>query len=776
MKKFIVILLIGCFSWLNALEITSDFVIVTGKDAIRPELKSAEILSDYLGRIFGRKMMVISEDKYDGKTSAIFVGKGGVGEFGPEEHFIKVEGGNLIISGGRPRGALYGVYEFLERFGGCRKLAIDAEFVPEKDRIEVPDGETFRAQPFFMARRMFTLNDASPACSAMKSWYRMNVSTCYPPGGKDDLYLYYSLKMDGGGHTFYSYSKAIPDDKMECFSLLKGKRVRPVSNNGPGQFCLSSPEARRLIKAEMNRRVELNRRQAENGKEPLNSWYDLSTNDNKVGACECAPCKELEKKYGGTYTGALFDFINDIAADFPGEIIQTYGAYRITEKLPANIRLRDNIMLNLASQCTVYIEKSNDLLSPFEHPNNAELMQKLNRWFALGKVFAVYDYGRMFNQIVPTPYVMVHTLGSKFRYYAQHGVRSYSCEIEPVDLSGHISPPSFFDLQNYLTGKLMYDPELDVENTRQEYMRLYYGSAAGEMEKYYQNLLKSQQENPVPVPSVPVARRDYLNYEFFVQGEEILSAAEQAAEGDAALLARIGQERIAADFAYLYFYDKFGVKTADFPVTRDQVIDRLENNVNHAVAKYLGELASYPQVQKREAERIALLRRPIPIPEQFKNNSIFQYSVLSSTDHRTMVDDPEALWGKAFQMKKSPNSDKLPDSAYHSKPLEVGIYGEDTKNYYLKKVFAPGEYFQDEKYHLYYIGRIGVPPSNRLLMYFHWQWNLKLSSILRDAVGSTEPNRELDVYLSIKLEGPAYIKNSKRENSVSVDKAIFVLN
>jgi len=42
-------------------------------------------------------------------------------EFGPEEFSLKTVGRNIVITGGRPRGVMYGVYTFLEKLG-CRWL------------------------------------------------------------------------------------------------------------------------------------------------------------------------------------------------------------------------------------------------------------------------------------------------------------------------------------------------------------------------------------------------------------------------------------------------------------------------------------------------------------------------------------------------------------------------------------------------------------------------------------------------------------------------------
>ena len=762
----------------SALEITPEFVIVTERNAIAPEKKSVEILNDYLGRIFGKKLRVIPEHQHDGTIPAVYVGntafaiRNGAAGLASEEHFIKTAGNSLILTGGRPRGVLFGVYEFLERFAGCRKLAVDAEFVPRRKSITVPEKEIYRAQPYFSARFLFSGITSCGECAAMKSWYRMNVSSCYPPGGKEDLYRYYSLRRDGGGHTFYSYARTIPSHETDCFSLIDGKRLR-----GPHlQLCLSNPKTRKYVKDELRRRIEWNQRNVKAGKEIRNSWYDISTSDSEHGNCTCGSCRALEAKYGNAYAGAVFDFINEIAAEFPKETIQTFGAYGCTAKIPENIRVRDNVMLNLAVQCTTFVNTQTDILSPFSHPANAAFIKWLDKWFELGTCYAVFDYGRIYSQAVPSPYTLIHTLSSKFRYYAGQGkVRSYCIEIEPNDLSLLVSPPAFYDLQVYLSAKLMYDPTLAVEPVRREYMKLYYRSAVSEMEQYYQFLVASQQKNSVPIPSVPLAKRDYLNFDFFSEAERILAEAEQAAEKDEELIARIGQERIGLDFAYLYLAELYKWNTEQFPTDREKIINRLEKNLMFATDKYLKKHRSYPQALQKARGAIARLRNTIPVPPMFQDKSILQYSVLDSNYSLTAANDANALFGKAFQVKTPPGSWKGSNADYHAKPMEAGVWCDDTKTFALRKKFSEKEYKQDEKYHFYYLGKMKVPAvPAKTVMYFHWRWDLRLSSIIKDVSASVDPNTEFDVYLSVKLEGPAYVNGSEKQNCISVDRVVFV--
>jgi len=121
------------------------FTIVTHAGASPSELHAARQLKEYLDRI-------TSLDFPFGETGAegpcIVVGGGALadklagplnlGELGDEGFIIKAAQGGIVIVGGRLRGALYGVYEFLERVG-CRFFSPLCENVPSICDLNAPE-------------------------------------------------------------------------------------------------------------------------------------------------------------------------------------------------------------------------------------------------------------------------------------------------------------------------------------------------------------------------------------------------------------------------------------------------------------------------------------------------------------------------------------------------------------------------------------------------------------------------------------------------------------
>ena len=82
-----------------------------------------------------RHIELMTGSRPDPKTFVITAGKGEGDGFS-----IRSTNGVVTISGESPRGALYGVYELLERFGGCGWYAPWRTVVPKRERFVVPDG------------------------------------------------------------------------------------------------------------------------------------------------------------------------------------------------------------------------------------------------------------------------------------------------------------------------------------------------------------------------------------------------------------------------------------------------------------------------------------------------------------------------------------------------------------------------------------------------------------------------------------------------------------
>ena len=117
----------------------SDWSIVVAESATEAEAYAAEEFRDFFAQATGYELPILSAATSD--TNNVFIGaseslkKSNVAhaldrEYGEEELRVIIAIDNIAIVGGRPRGVLYGVYQFLEQCMGMRFLDPDTTYVP----------------------------------------------------------------------------------------------------------------------------------------------------------------------------------------------------------------------------------------------------------------------------------------------------------------------------------------------------------------------------------------------------------------------------------------------------------------------------------------------------------------------------------------------------------------------------------------------------------------------------------------------------------------------
>ncbi|MBI3948361.1 MAG: DUF4838 domain-containing protein, partial [Armatimonadetes bacterium] len=111
-----------------------------------PMAFAASELARYLGRILGRPIAVGTAAP--GRPRILIEKVVDSAPMGDESYEIRAEGNTLRLRAGGDPGAVFGVYEFLRRYGGCRfsGLGPDGELVPTAQRVTA-DGLPLRMRP-----------------------------------------------------------------------------------------------------------------------------------------------------------------------------------------------------------------------------------------------------------------------------------------------------------------------------------------------------------------------------------------------------------------------------------------------------------------------------------------------------------------------------------------------------------------------------------------------------------------------------------------------------
>ena len=78
---------------------------------------------------------------------------------------------------------------------------------------------------------------------------------------------------------------------------------------------------------------------------------------------------------------------------------------------------------------------------------------------------------------------------------------------------------------------------------------------------------------------------------------------------------------------------------------------------------------------------------------------------------------------------------------------------------------------QDEAYHWYKLGPFGIAPGT--LLHVHPTWYLQAQGLDRP-LSLGLPEQDWYVFFAFKLEGPAYVEGSTKDNALSVGRIILV--
>jgi hypothetical protein len=572
-----------------ASEGKTDYIIVKPEKTSASEERAVKELAESLKRITGATFAVQAESGaqpakaiYVGAT--VFASAQGIdlAKFEPEEWLVRVVGDNLMITGGLPRGAEYGVYEFLETQAGMYVLSDEAEVVPSAATFAIP-ALNERGSPAFYYHCQYSPRHFKGDAAAKERdqrFLRWNRESSIDAFEKVDC------------HTFGKYIPAaeFAQTHPEYLGMgLDGKWMTDSRGHTRSffQLCATNPEVRNLVADRMLEEIRKDREEAEKAGSRPRIFYELSQNDCTDCICACPRCKELAEREGGQ-AGLLLDFINDIAArierEFSDVIIQTF-AYNFTLDPPKTIKPRRNVMMRW---CDNYGRA--ECVRPFTHPMNKELRDSFDSWQRISSHLAFWDYMWYRKPHPPgfyAPSSNINALQPDLQYLRANKAESLFLENEdfggggvPTDSWGPDDVSSFSALRVWLIYKLMQNPERPVAPLLDVFFKGYYGAAAKPMREYLDYVERRQRECKLRI--IDLDRVDlhkaYLDLDFFLKVEKIFNAAEAACVGDAAMLSRVAHERIPVDSALLWLEPSLAKAGKPFPFEREKILKRYAEN------------------------------------------------------------------------------------------------------------------------------------------------------------------------------------------------------
>ena len=776
----------------------SEYTIVRSAEATEPEKFAAEELATFLERVTGAEFPVKTND-VDGKRIHVgwtkFAKDKGIdcANLGAEEWVIRTVGDDLILTGGRPRGTMYAVYEFLEDYVGCHWLDRRTEMIPSRPTLRIPANLDVRDKPRFWQRQLH-----SPTGSPDNHWLFLirNKNFRYNFRGRaaDDFFPKGAFSRVSSPRTgIHSFSTFVSGEEWfeshpEYFSLVNGKRVPALNSSGPGQLCLTHPDVLQLTIARLREFIEADRAESVAAGVPPPKAYWITQNDVYRAHCECETCQAVVKREGGE-SGPLVAFVNavaeDIAEEYPDVLVGTI-AYNLTSTPPKHIRPRDNVLIGW---CDVYSKV--DGIRPLEDPLNVDNHGEITAWGKIAPRLAIGDdywTALSFNKHFPTPYAMVDCVAKDLRLFGDLGAESFFAETPDYICASQ----QFIPLKFWLGYQLLVDPRQAVEPLIGTFMGGYFGDASHPMREY----LRYQRQRIDADAQFRTLRFEphklaYLDLEFFEISQALFDEAEAAVDPESAEAKHIAVERFTLDGALLFLWPWLERKQA-LPFAREALIARYERGWNALVSSRYSRIYTQDKnsfnADGRMLERMLGLFRDAQLPEPFRDlpsHDVADFNWLTFSQiipRQKFIPDSEAVGGMTAtfttrnRIQQAEEGGTAPETSVteqHRKPLVFGTGIGKRLDEKVTVEVAPDQIPQDGKYHLYPIGRITVEAGTMIWALEGGRLGVNVDRVFDPEAEDPRAN-DWDAWISLKLRGPAFVNGSKQANGAWMDRVLLV--
>lgn len=517
----------------------SDYKIALSKDASPTEQWAARELAAHLKEMTGADLPIIAEGA-DKESKLILIGDGelvrklGVKidarKLGDDGFVIRaLDGGHLVIAGGRARGIMYGVYEVLSMLG-CRWWAPGESTIPKtKDiKLSIPPGGIEKV-PVLEYRDLLygdlwlgsNKADASPADKALwlegRRWLARNRLHAAFHEMPEELG---PIEMDTAiAHGMINYLPAekYKKDHPEWYALRGGKRM-------DDHICLANEEAAKETAKNVIAALD---------QHPKWRLITLGQADNG-NFCTCDACKALVEKYKAN-SGMILPFINRVARivkeKYPNVYINT-NAYRWSQAAPEGLRCDDNVMITIPPIACNYSEP----LANGWPQENADYKRDLENWGKLTNKIYVWDYTTNFvHYVMPWPNWQV--IGPNVRFFIDNKVRGIFNQGSHTTDNGQFSKMTMWVL-----AQAMWNPQADSMQLAREFCLGYYGPQAGPLIYEYVTMLSDKvvkEKIPVWATHRTHLSAPYLTAELIAKAEQLFRKAETAVKADSVLLKRV---------------------------------------------------------------------------------------------------------------------------------------------------------------------------------------------------------------------------------------------
>ncbi len=583
------------------------YTITLAADAIPPEKTAAEQLQATLKEITGATFPITTEEAGEEPARpTIWVGAGprvrtllaepDWEQLGRDGIRLKSVGEDLILAGGRPRGSLYAVFEFLEKAGGCRWWTETERSIPEQPVFKVARQDLRYAPPFVYREHFSSAMRQDPVFATIlrENGHFQKQDAAW--GGHEEIL--------GFTHTFSKllpvekYFKEHPEwfsDPANGFKLCTATSRMPMRQST--QPCLSNAAV--LDEVTRNAIAWLDER-------PDTRYLSITQNDSS-GYCRCAECQAVIDAEG-TPGGPLLKFVNAVAARihdrYPEVLVETL-AYNYSEKPPRTIRPADNVLIRFGSPTA-------DVGHPLDSDWNKAARRNLKDWAERSHHLFAWHYVTNFRHLL-YPHPNWATLSADLRFFAAQGVTGVF--LQGDGYSDGVG--DFTQLRTWLLGKLLWNPSQDQDALIGEFLAGYYGPAAPHLRRYLDGLQEAFLTTGKSLATFNTSL-EFLTPEALRKLSEAFNAAEQAVAGLSPFELRVKRERLSLDLARLYQYHRLRRSVEPERLALIGVEDparEMEHWIATAKGFGIRQYSEHDRFEDRIPHLRALFAPPVPLPD-----------------------------------------------------------------------------------------------------------------------------------------------------------------
>ena len=379
--------------------------------------------------------------------------------------YIRADGENITITSSTSRGVLYGVYRFLEIFCNFRCFTKSAETIDKFDVLEINLDE-IKEEPAFEYRDAY-FRFAYDGDFAVKN--RLNGSLCDLSIAKGGRMKWYNFH-----HSFFDLVSPAKyfEEHPEYFSEVNGKRIQN------GQLCLTNEKVLEISEKSLREWIANN---------PECKIFSVAQNDNEE-RCTCEKCMAIEEEEGSP-SGPIIRFVNALAdkikADYPSVLLHTF-AYQYSVPAPKKAVARDNVIVRLCTSSCRFHAPFEKLAAEDPSSESAVFINALKDWKTHASRLYVWDYAVNFLNYLQ-PYIHLHTMAENIRLFQRSGIKG-------VLEQGNFSfggGAAWDELKSYLIGKLLWNPNTDIDEEIELFLNGVYGKGATPYLKEYLSIMEA---------------------------------------------------------------------------------------------------------------------------------------------------------------------------------------------------------------------------------------------------------------------------------------------